>query len=230
MAKLIIALDCEINRAKEIVKEVYKKNNFFKVGPVLFVNHGLEIIEFLKKYDSKIFLDLKLHDIPNTVEKAVENISRLGVYSLSVHACGGKEMLKACVGAAGKKLKIWGVTILTSIDVFEYSSLGFRYSLEHQVAHFARLLKSAGVDGIISSPREMYYLKKIINDIDFITPSIRLSTTKDIDDQKRFMTPKKAVEWGSDYLVVGRPITQSKNPLEVVDKIIEEINSAGKYD
>lgn len=221
MPKLIVALDCEIDRLKDIVKKVYKKTNFFKIGPILFVKYGVELIKFLKDYNSSIFLDLKLHDIPNTVEKTIKTINEMGVYSVSLHISGGFKMLEAAVSSKGK-LKLWGVSILTSIDMLEYAKLGYRYSLNHQVLHFARIAKKVGLDGIISSPNELYYLKKNIDDLSFITPSIRLGEI-DNDDQKRFVTPKKAVELGSDYLIVGRPITSSKDPLGVVERIIEEM-------
>ncbi len=221
MAELIVALDCEIEKAKEIVKRVSPFVNFFKVGPVLFVKNGKEILDFLSENNKKIFLDLKFHDIPNTVKKAIENLSSFNVYSVSVHISGGPNMLKAAREAVGN-IKIWGVSILTSIDNHEYAKIGYRYSLQHQVLHFARMAKECGVDGVVSSPQELYYLKKKIDGIKFITPSIRLEKDED-SDQKRFLTPKQAVMLGSDYLVIGRPVISSEKPEVMIQKIFKEM-------
>jgi len=222
MTELIIALDCDIEKAKYVIDRTKDKVNFFKVGPVMFVRYHREILDYLSSLDKRTFLDLKLHDIPNTVAKAIENIKEFNVYSVSVHSTGGYEMLKSSVEAAGNDLKIWAVTILTSIDYSQYSRIGFRYSLEYQVYHLAKISREAGVDAVISSPREVCYLKKRIEGLKFVTPSIRLDTD-DSNDQKRYMTPKAASVSGSNYIVVGRPIIESKNPDKVVENIIKDL-------
>lgn len=224
MTEVIIALDCEIERAKEIIKKTEDKINFYKIGPVMFVKYGKDILDYISSRDKKIFLDLKLHDIPNTVAKTVENVVDFNVYSVSVHVSGGSDMIKAAVDAGKDKVKIWGISILTSIDHIQYSKIGFRYSLEHQVVHFSKIAKGAGADGIVASPKELYYLKKKINGIKFITPSIR-PDAESVDDQKRFVTPALASKLGADYIVVGRPVTQSENPSEIVKNIIKDMEN-----
>ncbi len=223
--ELITALDLELDEAQELVKTLSKDVKYYKIGPVLFMRHGLKAIEMVKKYGGEVFLDLKLHDIPNTVKEAIENANKLGIYSISMHILGGPTMLKAGINAA-KKLKIWGVTILTSIDLIEFHRIGFRYSLEKQVQHLAKLANETELDGVIASPRELYYLRNTLGEkIKIITPSIRMgSTQKDpFDDQKRFLTPKEAKEKGADFIVVGRPITQAKDPLKAAREILKEI-------
>jgi len=219
--KIILALDCDIEKAKFIVEKTKNDVDIFKIGPVMFVKYGKEIIDFLNKNNLKIFLDLKLFDIPNTVKKTVENLSKFNIYSLSLHIAGGFSMLKAAREAANN-IKLWGVTILTSIDKLEYAKLAYRYSLEHQVLHYARLAKKCMLDGIVSSPREVSYLKGRVSGLRFITPSIRLE--KRDDDQKRCVTPLEAKKLGSDYIVIGRPVTESREPDNVVRKIKEMIN------
>ncbi|NLI09347.1 MAG: orotidine-5'-phosphate decarboxylase [Elusimicrobia bacterium] len=223
--ELITALDLELDKAEEIVKKLSKDVKYYKIGPVLFMRHGVKAIDMVKKHGGEVFLDLKLHDIPNTVKEAIENANKLGIYSISMHILGGPTMIKAGINAA-KKLKIWGVTILTSIDLIEFHRIGFRYSLEKQVQHLAKLANETQVDGVIASPRELYYLRQTLGEkIRIITPSIRMEASgKDPwDDQKRFLTPKEAKERGADFIVVGRPITQSKNPLKAAQEILKEI-------
>jgi orotidine-5'-phosphate decarboxylase len=218
--EIIVALDCDIDRAKFVVEKIGNEVDIFKVGPVIFLRYWKDIIDFLNKKNKKIFLDLKFFDIPNTVKKTIENLSKLNIYSLSLHISGGPSMLNAAKEVAGD-IKLWGVTILTSIDKLEYAKLGYRYSLEHQVLHYARIAKECLLDAIVSSPRELPYLKKRISGLKFVTPSIRLEETN--DDQKRFVTPYEAKKLGSDYIVVGRPIIESKDPLSVVKKIKEMV-------
>lgn len=221
--ELITALDLELDQAEEVVKSLKNHVKYYKIGPVLFMQHGVKAIEMVKKHGGEVFLDLKLHDIPNTVKEAIENANKLGIYSISMHTLGGPTMIKAGINAA-RKLKIWGVTILTSIDLIEFHRIGFRYSLEKQVQHLAKLANETRVDGVIASPRELYYLRKTLGEnIRIITPSIRLQPASGDDDQKRYMTPKQAKESGADFLVVGRPITQAKNPLKAAIEILKEI-------
>lgn len=223
--ELIVALDLELEDCEKIIKTLKNKVKYYKIGPVLFIKYGLKAIELVKKYYGEVFLDLKLHDIPNTVQQAIENANKLDIYSISVHLSGGPKMLKAAIKAA-KKLKIWGVTILTSIDLIEYHQIGFRYSLQKQVQHLAKIGKENGIDGIIASPQELYYLRKTLgDDLKIITPSIRLEEKYENDDQKRFLTPAKVRELGADFIVVGRPIIQAKDPLKVAEIILNEISN-----
>lgn len=223
--QLITALDLEIEQAEELVKLLSNYVKYYKVGPVLFMRHGLKAIEMIKKFGGEVFLDLKLHDIPNTVREAIENANKLGVYSISIHILGGPTMLKAGINAA-KKLEIWGVTILTSIDLIEFHKIGFRYSLEKQVQHLAKIANETGLDAVIASPRELYYLRNTLGEkIKIVTPSIRMGASqKDpFEDQKRFLTPRQAKERGADFIVVGRPITENKDPLKAAKEILKEI-------
>ncbi len=220
---IIVALDCEFDKAKKIVELLSSRIRIFKVGPVLFVKNR-DIIEFINSKGCNVFLDLKLFDIPNTVRNTVKNLKDIGVYSISVHIAGGPSMLKAAKDAGEGEVKIWGVSVLTSIDIHEYAKIGFRYSLEHQVLHFATMAETAGIDGVISSPCELSYLKRFIKKLEFITPAIRFKDSKINDDQKRFMTPAQAFKAGADYIVVGRPVIEADDPSKVVEAIIEDIN------
>jgi len=222
MAELIIALDCDIKRAEEVVECIGGRVNFFKVGPVMFIRYGRSIIDFLVSKNLKVFLDLKLHDIPNTVSTAIKNAADMGVYSISVHTLGGSEMLEKAVAVARGSIKLWGITVLTSMMDEDLIKIGIKKSVNEEVLNLAKLAKCCGVDGIVSSARDLDYIKKDISGLKFITPSIRLMDSG--DDQKRFTSPGFAVEHGSDYLVVGRPVIESNEPLMVVEKILEEMN------
>lgn len=220
MKGIIVALDCPRLKAEYLVDLLKGRIEIFKVGPVLFVREGRDIIKWINSKGCKVFLDLKLHDIPNTVKETIKNLKDLEIYSLSVHISGGIAMLRCAKEVAGE-IKLWGVSVLTSIDLLEYSKIGFRYSLDKQVLHFTKMAVECGLDGVILSPRDLLYVKRSIEGIDFITPSIRLE--KDADDQKRYITPREAIKAGADYLVIGRPITNAEDPLAMVERIIKEI-------
>ncbi|MFD1387998.1 orotidine-5'-phosphate decarboxylase [Oceanobacillus oncorhynchi subsp. oncorhynchi] len=195
-----------------------------KVGMELFYREGPAIIEKLKADNHPIFLDLKLHDIPNTVHQAMKNIASLNVDMVTTHAIGGKEMIyQAKQGLAGSSTKLMAVTILTSMDddVLE-QELGLSGDVEENVIRFAALAKEAGADGVVSSVHEVPVIKKHCGD-DFlsITPGIRLADSSQ-DDQKRVATPEKAKELGSDFLVVGRSITKAENPRKAYEQVMKE--------
>ncbi|MDM8099195.1 MULTISPECIES: orotidine-5'-phosphate decarboxylase [Oceanobacillus] len=195
-----------------------------KVGMELFYREGPAIIEKLKADNHPIFLDLKLHDIPNTVHQAMKNIASLNVDMVTTHAIGGKEMIyQAKQGLAGSSTKLMAVTILTSMDdnVLE-RELGLSGDVEENVTRFAALAKEAGADGVVSSVHEVPVIKKHCGD-DFlsITPGIRLADSSQ-DDQKRIATPEKAKELGSDFLVVGRSITKAENPRKAYEQVMKE--------
>lgn len=210
MAQIIIALDTDnLVKAKNLVRLLYPRIKIFKIG-LEFINTGKapELIKFINKLGGKVFYDIKLNDIPNTVAKTVKVISKMAVWGFTIHASSGKESLRCAVLNKGKS-KVIGVTILTSQDVSE-----------RKVISLAKILSSAEVDGIVCSAREAKTIKKFGKII--ITPGVRPSWA-DKNDQKRITTPEKAIAAGSDYLVIGRPITDSPKPLEAVKQIIKEI-------
>lgn len=195
-----------------------------KVGMELFYREGPAIIEKLQADNHPIFLDLKLHDIPNTVHQAMKNIASLNVDLVTTHAMGGKEMIyQAKQGLSGSSTKLMAVTILTSMDneVLE-QELGLQGNVEENVIRFASLAKEAGADGVVSSVHEVPVIKKYCGtDFLSITPGIRLADSSR-DDQKRVATPGKAKELGSDFLVVGRSITKAENPRKAYEQVLKE--------
>ncbi|WP_339282401.1 orotidine-5'-phosphate decarboxylase [Oceanobacillus sp. FSL K6-3682] len=195
-----------------------------KVGMELFYREGPAIIEKLQADNHPIFLDLKLHDIPNTVHQAMKNIAPLNVDLVTTHAIGGKEMIyQAKQGLAGSSTKLMAVTILTSMDndVLD-QELGLQGNIEENVIRFASLAKEAGADGVVSSVHEVPVIKKHCGkDFLSITPGIRLADSSQ-DDQKRVATPGKAKALGSDFLVVGRSITKAENPRKAYEQVLKE--------
>ena len=211
MNKTILALDVfDFNKAEKLVKDLSPYIDIFKVGPILFLQSGKEIIKMINDNGKKVFLDLKFHDIPATVQRAVQSARDLGVYSLTVHSCGGEEMLKLATSVENRP-KIWAVTVLTS-----------QVTTPEEVVKRAKLAKECGVDGVISSPLEIETIKSNCGkDFEVVTPGIR--PVKVVDDQKRVATPESAVKAGADFIVVGRPIIQAENPVEVAKSIYESI-------
>lgn len=211
MNKTILALDVfDFNKAEKLVKDLSPYIDVFKVGPILFLQSGKEIIKMINDNGKKVFLDLKFHDIPATVQRAVQSARDLGVYSLTVHSCGGEEMLKLATSVENRP-KIWAVTVLTS-----------QVTTPEEVVRRAKLAKECGVDGVISSPLEIETIKSNCGkDFEVVTPGIR--PVKVSDDQKRVATPESAVKAGANFIVVGRPIIQAENPVEVAKNIYESI-------
>jgi orotidine-5'-phosphate decarboxylase len=211
MNKTILALDVfDFKAAEKLVKDLSPYIDIFKVGPILFLQSGKEIIKMINDNGKKIFLDLKFHDIPATVQRAVQSARDLGVYSLTIHSCGGEEMLKLAASVENRP-KIWAVTVLTS-----------QITTSQEVVERAKLAKECGVDGVISSPLEIENIKlNCGNEFEVVTPGIR--PVKVQDDQKRVATPEFAVKAGANFIVVGRPIIQAENPVEVAKNIYELI-------
>jgi orotidine 5''-phosphate decarboxylase, subfamily 1 len=228
--KLIVALDfSDLREALQLVEGLGDCVNFYKVGMQLFYQSGAEIISELAKKDKKIFLDLKLHDIPNTVAGAIQSLSGLGVDMLTLHTLGGPKMMEAAAEAREKyssgKMKIVGVTVLTSIDSEEASSLGWEKPISEYALSLAGLAKASGLDGVVASPQEAEMIKKQYGaNFSVVTPGIRPAGS-DIGDQSRIATPSNALASGSDFLVIGRPITQVSNPRKAAEKILEEMKS-----
>ena len=231
--RLVFALDVDdFKKAEELVEKLSDYVGVFKVGNQLFTAEGAQVVNTINKRGGKVFLDLKYHDIPNTVALAAEVATKLGVYIFNLHTSGGYEMMKAAVEASKdvslnlgiRKPLILGVTLLTSInqEILE-KDLGIKRRLEEQVVHLARLAKIAGLDGVVASSREIKSIRKACGE-DFIilTPGIR-PVGKSFDDQKRIMTPREATRLGADFLVVGRPIRDAADPVEAAKEILKEM-------
>jgi orotidine-5'-phosphate decarboxylase len=226
--KIIIALDVHtIKEAEKLVDMLSPYIRIFKVGMELFYSCGPKAIDIIKKYDREIFLDLKFHDIPNTVYSASKAASRLGVFMFNVHASGGKDMMKAAVEGAEEESgisgvdrpRILGVTVLTSMDEQALLETGVKTSPREQVLNLAVLSKESGLDGVVASPQEASLIRKEMgNDFLIVTPGIRPETS-DKEDQKRIAAPEEAVKSGADYIVIGRPVTKAKDPIEAIKNI-----------
>lgn len=226
--RLIIALDYESKQeAMALVDSLDPSVCALKVGNELFTRWGTELVSWLIRRDFNVFLDLKFHDIPNTVANACKAAADLGVWMLNVHASGGFEMMTAAVLALEEykqeKPLLIGVSVLTSFDSTQLERIGVLKPLATQVMDLAQLAKSAGLDGIVCSAREVRAIKNLCG-VNFIavTPGIR-SEKNTIDDQVRVMTPKNALQEGSDYLVVGRPITRASDPVMALHLILQEM-------
>ena len=231
--EIIVALDFDnAESAKKIVEMTGDAVSWYKVGLELFVSDGRTIIEYLKKQNKKIFLDLKFHDIPNTVVSAVLASLNYETDMVNMHTQGGTEMMHAvkekvlnhCAQKNIKKPLLIGVTLLTSLDdtYLNYMKLGFKSSRDY-VIHLATLAKQSGLDGVVSSAAETPFIKEALGKEFFtITPGIRPADVS-VDDQKRVVTPKDAKNMGTDYIVVGRPITQAKDPYQAALNILEEM-------
>lgn len=231
--KLVLALDVEdIEEAKNLVDELSPYIGTFKVGLQLFCGYGLEIVNYIKEKNADFFLDVKLHDIPNTVEKASFNVIKNGANFFNVHATGGIEMMKAAKKGAteasikfgAKKPLVLAVTVLTSINQETLKNeLSNEKSIEDFVIQLAKNAKLAGLDGVVASAKELKAIKRELGD-DFIvlTPGIRPSWSA-ANDQQRITTPSKAFEDGADFIVLGRAVTKAQDRIEAMKKIYDEI-------
>ena len=230
MGRVAFALDVkDINIGKQILNEMEGLPIIIKVGYVLFIQGGYKFIEFIKKLGFEIFLDLKLHDIPNTVYNGVEAASNLGVNYLTIHSLGGKEMMLKAVEGRKNHLKILAVTILTSHSDDYLKYIGSKYTVDQLTLKLSKSAIDCGVDGIVSSAYEVKKLKtEIKKKFLAVTPGIRFLEDKN-EDQKRVATPKMAVSNGADIIVVGRSILNSKNRRETVERILNEIKEV-KYE
>jgi orotidine-5'-phosphate decarboxylase len=222
--RLIVALDFPTQaKALALVSVLSGSVSTYKIGLQLYTVAGPAIVQAVAATGAKIFLDLKLHDIPNTVAKAVAAAGELGVQMLTVHLSGGGTMLKAAVEARAPNLSLLGVTVLTSATQETLGEIGVTASLEDQVLRLAELGKNSGVDGLITSPQEVALLReKLGPEITLVTPGVRPSWAA-ADDQKRFTTPRNALGSGADYLVIGRPITAAEDPRAAVERVVEEL-------
>ena len=223
-ARLIIALDLpRAEQALALARTLSDEVSFFKIGLQLYTAAGPEIVRAIAATGAKIFLDLKLHDIPNTVAKAVAAAAELHVAMLTIHLSGGRQMVEAAVAAAPAELLLLGVTVLTSSDEATLRETGIGGAVGEQALRLAQLGAHAGVGGLVASPLEVVAFRRALpSGIRIVTPGVR-PTWAAADDQKRFATPREAVRSGADYLVIGRPVTAHADPREAVRTIIREI-------
>ena len=224
--RIIVALDVATKeKALELVEQLRSEISFFKIGLQLYTAEGPEIVRAILATGAKVWLDLKLYDIPNTVARAVESANALGVQMITIHLSGGSEMIRAATAARSKGMLVLGVTVLTSSTEQTLHEIGIKDSVEDQVLRLARLGAAAGVDGFVASPHELKTLRREFGDsIKIAVQGIR-PTWAEPGDQKRFMTPREAVEAGADYIGIGRPITKHARPREAVAAILEELSN-----
>ena len=223
--KIIVALDSNnFSEIEKLVKTLKKEVYAFKIGYQFFFNFGL--IGYKKIYSicPKIFLDLKLHDIPNTVKNGLEALNKIKPILTTIHISGGDEMMKSSVKDK-RFTKILGVSILTSIDSKQTKKFYNQSNVSSLVRKFGKFAKKNGLDGVVCSPKEIKEIRKATGkNFIIVTPGIRLKSKIKSDDQKRIETPEKAIEMGANYLVIGRPITKSKNPLKTLKKINDTLS------
>ncbi|MBN1571752.1 MAG: orotidine-5'-phosphate decarboxylase [Deltaproteobacteria bacterium] len=226
--RIIVALDyADLKTAEELVRYLKGIISFFKVGLELFTSSGPGAVKMVTENGAKVFLDLKFHDIPNTVVGAVSSALNLSVSMLNVHAAGGEEMMRAAAKTAAEsenRPKLLAVTVLTSIDEEGFRQIGFSGSIGDSVVNLAKSAKNSGLDGVVCSPNEIRPVREILGaDFLIVTPGVR-PTWSQKDDQRRVMTPAEALNAGADYIVIGRPITADKDPRRAAERIIEDVD------
>jgi orotidine-5'-phosphate decarboxylase len=222
--RIIVALDVpSAEEALALVRRLTPHPGLFKIGLQLYTAAGPEIVRQVRDLGGRLFLDLKLHDIPNTVGRAVESASSLGVEMLTLHLSGGRSMIEAAVRCAQKEILLLGVTVLTSSDEATLRETGVNSSVQEQVLRLAQLGIESGISGFVASPHEVGALRSAHGmKIKIVTPGIRPggSTT---GDQKRVTTPAEALRAGADFLVIGRPITGAPDPRAALDRILADV-------
>lgn len=229
-SRLVVALDFDsAEECMGMIDRLSPDNCRVKIGKELFTSCGPSIVSAVQDKGFDVFLDLKFHDIPNTVAKAVKAAAELGVWMVNVHAAGGPRMLEDAANVLAhykEKPHLIGVTVLTSMEQVELDAIGLMQSPLAQVVRLAKLAKNAGLDGVVSSGKEVATIKQVCGDgFLCVTPGIR-PTSAASDDQRRIMTPSQAIAKGSDYLVIGRPITRSDDPLKAATEIDSEVKAA----
>ena len=228
--RLIVALDVDtFDEASALIDALSPAVDIFKVGIAPFTGFGEKVLAKLAENNKKTFLDLKVHDIPNTVKNAARVAAEKNIFMMNFHCLGGEEMLRAAVDGAhqaskiGKTPILLGVTVLTSMGEEELAEVGLTGSVKEKVEGFARMAKRAGLDGVVASAKEARAIKDFLGeDFVVVTPGIRPDWAAK-GDQKRILTPRQALEEGADYIVVGRPIIQAEDPMEAARRIIEEM-------
>ena len=232
--RLIAALDFHtMEDVRSFVEQLGDTVSFYKVGMELFYSVGGEVISYLKPQHKQVFLDLKLHDIPNTVAEGLCSLMRLGADILNVHASGGYTMMKTAaerVKQEAQRLgieppKLIAITVLTSINASDWQGLGQPMEIRDQVVRLARLAKQAGLDGVVASPQEAAAIREACGpEFLIVTPGVRPAGSA-VNDQSRIATPSSALQNGASHLVVGRPIRLAENPAEAAKKIIKEMET-----
>ena len=226
MNPIFVAIDTnDVHRAAALVRDLGGQIGGVKLGLEFFCAHGADGVIRVAEHEMPVFLDLKLHDIPNTVRKAVRALAPLEPTVLTVHAAGGKAMLAAAKEAAPPRTKVVAVTVLTSLDQDDLNSIGVRASPEHQVERLTELAREAGVDGIVCSGAEVAAAKTLWPEGFFVVPGIRPAGS-DVADQKRVVTPRQAIDDGASILVVGRPITEAVRPAKAAADIVASLQRA----
>lgn len=233
--KICVALDVNtLSEAKDLAKRLSPWVGVFKIGSQLFTSEGPRIVEAIQNTGADVFLDLKYHDIPNTVVQASMVAARMGVFMFNIHSLGGSRMMKAVADQIteeadktnSRKPIILGITLLTSMSAEELrTDLKIEVPLDEYVCHLAQLAKNAGLDGVVCSPKELTIIRQACGeDFVLVTPGIRPSWVSETDDQKRITTPREAISDGANYIVVGRPITHAEIPEVAAERILCEIN------
>ncbi|MBE6096258.1 MAG: orotidine-5'-phosphate decarboxylase [Schwartzia succinivorans] len=235
--RLIVALDVHtLDDVKKLVEELGDAVSYYKVGMELYYSAGPGVIDYLKEKNKNIFLDLKLHDIPNTVSEGLCSLMKHGVSIFNVHASGGYTMMKTAADKIRQEAerlnieppKLIAVTVLTSMNEQDWKDMGNTDLISDRVVRLAKLAKKAGMDGVVASPQEAAMIRQACGD-DFliVTPGIRPAGS-DINDQSRIATPAAALQNGATHLVIGRPIRAAENPRQAALKILEEMENAVK--
>ena len=225
--KIIVALDSNnFHDLKNLVNEIKSHVFAFKIGYEFFLNFGLDGYKFIQNKNVNIFLDLKLHDIPNTIKNSIETIANLNPYFTTIHISGGDKM-QQMANLSKKNVKLLGVTILTSLDNEQTEKYYNSKNINDLICKFVEFAIENKLDGIVCSPHEIKLVKKLSSDnFIIVTPGIRPINYSNDDDQKRFMTPNQAINLGADYLVLGRPITQASDPLSELISINSSIEKS----
>ena len=233
--KLIVALDVDTPaKALDLVKQLHHVAGMFKVGSQLFTAAGPQIVRDIIALNSKVFLDLKFHDIPHQVAGAARSAAQLGVSLFTIHASGGSEMMRRAAESVaevsqqtGVRSRVLAITVLTSMDATTLSDIGVSSTPSESVMRLVKLADAAGVDGVVASPQEIETIRSTVSNPNFlvVTPGIRPDATAN-EDQKRVATPASAIAAGASYLVVGRPITGAPDPLAAAEQIAAEMQNA----
>jgi orotidine-5'-phosphate decarboxylase len=219
--RLVVAVDVSSRDAiLRLVDELRGVVGVFKIGLQAFIANGPSIVREVVASGERVFLDLKIHDIPNTAQHAIAEAASLGAFMATVHAAGGESMLRAC---AHDSLLVLGVTVLTSLDEAELARIGFHGAPVANAVRLAKLSKESGLRGVVASPHEIRPIREACGDgFTILTPGIRPAGS-DVGDQRRTMTPREAIEAGADYIVVGRPITSAAAPRSAAQRIVGEV-------